>query len=153
VNGEASVWRPPPIIRPIVIGVVLRDGRMLVMAVRDADGRLKGWRPPGGTIEFGERAAAALRREFLEELGVPITEPEPLTVLESIYAHNGAPGHEIVIVLKAGFVDPAACPNEIFVIKDAGADVELAWVDCARFKCGSEQLFPAGLLRRLADEI
>jgi ADP-ribose pyrophosphatase YjhB (NUDIX family) len=153
VNGEAGAWRPPPIIRPIAIGVVLRHGKILVMAIRDADGRIKGWRPPGGAIELGERAAEALRREFLEELGAPITEPEPLAVLENIYTHNGAPGHEIVFVLRAHFIDPGACRDETFVVKDAGADVELAWIDCARFKSGSEQLFPAGLLQRLVDEV
>jgi ADP-ribose pyrophosphatase YjhB (NUDIX family) len=72
-------WRPAPVIRPIAIGVIRRDDRLLVMAVRDDHDNLKGWRPLGGTIEFGERAADALKREFIEELDQPIQEPVPLT--------------------------------------------------------------------------
>jgi hypothetical protein len=53
-----STWRPPSIVRPIAVGVVRRRDELLLMAVRDDDGTLKGWRPLGGAIEFGERAAA-----------------------------------------------------------------------------------------------
>ena len=48
----------------------------------------------GGTIELGDRATDTLRREFLEELGEPIAEPRLITVLESLYVHHGAQGHE-----------------------------------------------------------
>jgi ADP-ribose pyrophosphatase YjhB (NUDIX family) len=60
------------------------------MAVRDDHDNLEGWRPLGGTIEFGERAAEALKREFLEELDKPIREPLPLAVLENLYSTERA---------------------------------------------------------------
>lgn len=51
------------------------------MAVEDDAGITRGWRPLGGTIEFGERAADALRREMVEEIGQAIAEPTLLAVL------------------------------------------------------------------------
>jgi 8-oxo-dGTP pyrophosphatase MutT (NUDIX family) len=71
----STTWRPHPIVRPVAIGVVRRGDQLLVVAVCDDAGAIKGWRPLGGTIELGERAAEALRREFVEELGEAITEP------------------------------------------------------------------------------
>ncbi len=101
-------WRPAKVIRPIAIGVIRRDDRLLVMAVRDDDDNLEGWRPLGGTIEFGERAADALKREFIEELDQPIEEPTPLTVLENFYLHHGTHGHEIVFAFEAAFANEEA---------------------------------------------
>src|SRR5262245_42134260 len=82
-------WRPPQIVRPIAIGLVRRGEDLLVAAVQDDAGLIKGWRPLGGTIEFGERASAALQREFIEELGLAITEPQLLTLMEDLYEHHG----------------------------------------------------------------
>ena len=50
---------------------ILRDGRLLLVK------RLKApeagcWNLPGGKVEYGERAADAVRREIAEELGVEI---------------------------------------------------------------------------------
>jgi ADP-ribose pyrophosphatase YjhB (NUDIX family) len=63
-----SVWRPPSIVRPIAIGIVRRGDELLLMVVRSDDGAIKGYRPLGGSIEFGERAAEALKREFSASL-------------------------------------------------------------------------------------
>jgi hypothetical protein len=53
----STVWRPKPFIRPVAIGVIRRGDELLVAAVADDGGTINGWRPPGGTIEPGERAA------------------------------------------------------------------------------------------------
>lgn len=44
-----------------------------------------GYRPPGGTIEFGERGAATVVRELREELGADVVEPRYLGTLENIF--------------------------------------------------------------------
>jgi len=61
--------------RPIrrgVIGVVERDGRLLV--IRRAEGIPKGgsWCFPGGHVELGELPKQAVVRELLEELGIHV---------------------------------------------------------------------------------
>ena len=139
----------PPIVRPIAIGVVWRGSELLLIAVRDA-GALIGWRPPGATIEFGERAADALRREFLEELGEPIADPEPLSVLENLYTHGGTPGHEIVLVFKTAFVDAAAYARERFEFQDGLHAQEGRWIDRSAIEAGQARLLPLGLAEKLA---
>jgi ADP-ribose pyrophosphatase YjhB (NUDIX family) len=139
-------WRPAPVIRPIAIGVIRRDYRLLVMAVRDDHDNLKGWRPLGGTIEFGERAADALKREFIEELDQPIQEPTPLTVFESLYLHHGTCGHEIVFAFEAAFANEEAYNCDGFIFDDAGVTNEVRWVPLNQFITGSERLYPVGLL-------
>jgi 8-oxo-dGTP pyrophosphatase MutT (NUDIX family) len=145
----STVWRPKPLIRPIAIGIVRRADALLAVAVRDDTGAITGWRPLGGTIELGERAADAVQREFMEELGEPITAPKLVTVLESIYTHHGAQGHEIVFVFATAFADADVYTRDSFRFRDGGVDNTAHWVDIARLRNGQEQLFPAGLLEVL----
>jgi ADP-ribose pyrophosphatase YjhB (NUDIX family) len=135
----------------VSVGLLRRGGELLLMAVRDDSGALKGWRPLGGTIEFGERAATALARELREEIGETISEPRLLTVLENLYDHHGSPGHEIVFVFEAAFVDDQAYQRPSFAFVDQGVRNDVEWVDLARLKSGREKLFPDGLLQALAD--
>ncbi len=145
----STAWRPPARIRPIAIGIIRLETRLLLMAVRADDGSLDGWRPLGGAIEFGERAVDALRREFREELGAEIAEPELLAVIENLYEHNGAPGHEIVFAFEARFADPATYHRERYDFTDAGMFNEGEWVETAEFRSHPELLFPAGLVNWL----
>ena len=61
----------PPLVRG-AIGVIERDGRVLI-AQRRRGAHLGGlWEFPGGKRRAGESAAACLRRELHEELGVTV---------------------------------------------------------------------------------
>jgi len=144
-----TAWRPPPIVRPIAVGVVRRGDELLLMAVRTDDGAIAGWRPLGGTIEFGERAADALKREFVEELGAAIAEPRLLSVIENLYIHNGTAGHEIMFVFTAQPIDHKFLQTESFAFDDGGMRNEVRWVPMARFRTGEERLFPPGLLEQI----
>ena len=141
-----SVWRPPSVVRPIAIGVVRRGEELLLMAVCNDGGAIKGWRPLGGTIEFGERAADALRREFAEEAGLAIDQPELLTVMENLYSHHGSAGHEIVFVFDAKVAHDADYRRAAFSFDDGGVRSEVQWVALAHFLRSEAQLFPVGLL-------
>ena len=109
---------------------------------RGAANYLEGSRPLGGTIEFGERAADALKREFIEELDQPIQEPVPLTVFENFYLHHETRGHEIVFAFEAAFANEDAYNCGGFVYDDAGVTKEVRWVPLNRFITGSERLYP-----------
>ena len=58
-----------PVIK-VVAAVIERDGRILVGQRRKSDSHGLKWEFPGGKVERGETANAALARELEEELGI-----------------------------------------------------------------------------------
>jgi 8-oxo-dGTP diphosphatase len=58
----------------VVAGILERNGRVLICRRRADQPHPLKWEFPGGKVEAGETARAALRRELLEELGI---ESEP----------------------------------------------------------------------------
>jgi DNA modification methylase/8-oxo-dGTP pyrophosphatase MutT (NUDIX family) len=55
---------------------------------------------PGGHVEFGETAAAALERELTEELGMRVTAERFLGAIESAFEQNGQRHHEVSLVFE-----------------------------------------------------
>jgi ADP-ribose pyrophosphatase YjhB (NUDIX family) len=133
-------------VRVIATALIRRQDELLLMAVRDGTGQLKGWRPLGGAVEFGERAADAVKREFIEELAQPIRDLRPLCVLENLFVDDDQPGHEIVYVFDADFEDAAAYDVQQFEFADGTANLVAKWVDLRLFREGRFPLFPDSLL-------
>ncbi len=77
-----------------VVAGVLRDTRGRILLARRTAGRdLAGaWEFPGGKVEAGETATAALARELDEELGIRVLASEPLVSVPQAY-----PGKRIVL--------------------------------------------------------
>ncbi|WP_053095418.1 NUDIX domain-containing protein [Microbacterium sp. CGR1] len=99
-----------PAIRNIAVGLPVKDGHLLALEGHDASRGLDFLRAIGGGIEFGETAAEALGREFMEELGVTLEGAEPLGVFENIFTYEGAPGHEIAHVFAVTSAELDAVP-------------------------------------------
>ena len=79
----------------LVVAGALVDGGRLLLAQRAHPPELAGlWELPGGKVEPGETAAAALRRELDEELGITVTvgtridPPVPLAGGLTLIAHR-----------------------------------------------------------------
>jgi 8-oxo-dGTP pyrophosphatase MutT (NUDIX family) len=142
-------WRPPQHIRTIAIALVYRGDELLVMVVKDDAGSIKGWRPPGGAIEFGESAEAAVVREFVEEIGTPIACKARVCTLENLYMHEDARGHEIVVVFEAEFTDPAAYAVDHYAFFDGGVHNEVRWCSVRDFRSGAKTLYPPSLVEHL----
>ncbi len=71
----------------VVVGVIYKDGRMLIDK-RRPDGLLGGlWEFPGGKKEPGETLEAALMREVHEEVAIKIRVERPLAVVDHAYSH------------------------------------------------------------------
>ena len=142
-----TVWRPRGHIRVIALGLHWRAGRLLAAEVRDDAGRLKGVRPLGGGVDFGETAAAALQREFMEELDVEIAIAGAPMVMENIYHHEGATGHEIAFLYPVSLPEGAfAAQERIQFREDDGTPGCAGWYDPAELDLPEgPALFPAGL--------
>ncbi|WP_460126166.1 NUDIX hydrolase [Pseudomonas sp. S2_C03] len=94
-----------PRIRALALCIFHHDGKILVNEAVDPVTQRSFFRPIGGGIEFGETSAQAIEREVQEELGLAITDIRLLGTLESLFTYAGKPGHEIVQVYDARFVD------------------------------------------------
>ncbi|WP_421693369.1 NUDIX hydrolase [Aestuariivirga sp.] len=143
-----SRWRPPREISVKAIGLLWRAGRLLAAGVRDDAGQLTGVRPLGGSVAFGETAEEAVVREFREELGLAVTPSGPPMILQNIFAHEGAPGHEIVFVFSLSYAesDLLSAAGLAFV-EDDGPAVVADWYDLEDLdRPGGIPLFPAGLM-------
>ena len=118
----------PTHIRVIAIGIFTRGTELLVFQGYD---NVKGsfyYRPLGGGVEPGERAAAALRREIREELGEEITDIRLLNVVENLFTVDERAGHEIAFVFHARFADPAVYAQETFIAhEDNGDRLTVIW--------------------------
>lgn len=92
-------------IRALALCVFHHNGKILVNEFRDPVSQQTCFVPIGGGIEFGETSAEAIVREVQEELGLSMSDVRLLGTLESLFVYNGKPGHEIVQVYDATFVD------------------------------------------------
>ena len=134
-------------IRHLAICVFRRDSRILVGQGYDDIKKETFLRPIGGAVEFGELAADALRREVREELGVEIRDPVQLGVLENVFTYRGSPGHEVVFVFDAKFVDDGLYAKPSLPLDEPVWDGEAKWIDLAEPL--AHPLYPDGLVALL----
>ena len=76
--------------RPIdvAVGILVDANGDVLLGQRPAGKPYAGyWEFPGGKVEAGESIAHALRREFLEELGVEIVSASEWCGVEHVYEH------------------------------------------------------------------
>ena len=65
-----------------VCGVLVENGKILLVRQRNNNGISSFWLPPGGGLEYGESIEKALKREFLEETHIEIKPGDFITVTE-----------------------------------------------------------------------
>jgi 8-oxo-dGTP diphosphatase len=75
--------------RRVVAGLILRDGKLLICQRTRHQALALKWEFPGGKIEEGEQARAALRRELEEELGIDATVGNEVARLVHEYRSGG----------------------------------------------------------------
>jgi len=140
-------------IRPIAIGVIINDGRILAFEGYDPTKDQTYYRPPGGGIEFFEPSAQALIREFKEEMNADLCDVAYLGTVESIYEGHGRRGHEIVQVYSARLVDARfyALP-EFIGHEDDGSSFKLKWISLDACRRDELILYPDGLLNLIAND-
>lgn len=146
-----NTWRPSPRIRFKALGLHWRGDRLLAAEVLDDAGHVKGVRPLGGTVEFGETAEAAVIREFREELGIVVRTAGPPVFMENLFTHEGSPGHEILALFEVTFPPGAYADDTRIGFKEANGDACFAeWFALdALDGSGQPKLYPEGLKAHL----
>lgn len=135
-RGTVGERPPPRKTRPVPhheigVGVVWKDGRILI-ARRPEDALLGGlWEFPGGKIEAGETPQEAVVRELLEEMEIEVEVGGPIAQIDHAYSHFKVTLH----AFHASWVSGEPRPR---------AATAWAWVRPERL---SEFAFPAASLR------
>lgn len=98
--------------------------------------RLEGdefWALPGGRVDAGERAQDAIRREFLEELGVSVECEDLVCVGENFFEYNGEPHHEIGLYFAARISEGSEISDQgrIHFGVEGGRRLEFKWFPLA----------------------
>ncbi|WP_327206097.1 NUDIX hydrolase [Rhizobium beringeri] len=146
-----TVWRPSQQIRVKVIGLAWRKDQLLAAEVEDDSSRIKGVRPLGGAIEFGENREEALQREFQEELKTDIRIVGAWHLLENIYEHHGATGHEYIFAADIELADASLYERDEIHYSELDETAATArWFGRDRLRDAGIDLYPTGLDRLLS---
>lgn len=104
--AAAEFHEPTGHVEIIARGVAISDGRVLMCR-----NRKRGYYYlPGGHVDFGEPAAAALAREIQEEMGLPSRIGAPLWIHEASFHDGKVQRHEINLVFHVEHVGHAGSP-------------------------------------------
>ncbi len=145
-----SKWRPAQHIQVKVIGIAVNNNKLLAMKIFTDSGKVKGIRPLGGRIEFGETRELALRREFQEELQTEIEIFGAWRCFENIYTHVGKIGHEYIHGVGISLMNrPLYHKNAVVFSEDSGTESSAEWFEIDELKSGKTALFPDGLINFL----
>ena len=72
----------------VAVGILMQANGDVLLGQRPEGKPYAGyWEFPGGKVEEGEAILDALKREFMEELGIQIISAEPWCGVEHIYPH------------------------------------------------------------------
>ncbi len=149
---DMTVWRPAAEIRVKVIGLAWRGSRLLAAEVETSAGDVKGVRPLGGSVEFGETREQALQRELMEELRCPIAIRPGWNVFENIYEHEGAVGHEIVFAADIELLERSLYDRaRIEPVEADGARCAAGWFSLDDLAARGWALYPTGLAEFLLE--
>jgi ADP-ribose pyrophosphatase YjhB (NUDIX family) len=145
-----------PPIHPVALGVVVKDGHTLLMAMPAWLMPSQPWRAIGGFVEYRERAADAVVHEWREELDRGVEVVRLLTVAEHIYDVGEQSGHELTFYFELRFA-PGEEPPDLEPLQLIGEDwpedrqrMEAHWVPIADLRSGKQAVSTVHFLELVA---
>ena len=126
-------------IRPIVLGVLTKDNKLLVSEGYDEVKKQYFYRCLGGGIEFLEKSDEALKREFKEEIGKDILIKDFLGISENIFTFNGKNGHELIMLYRVTLDENDY--KEVYY-DEGDTNFPIVWVDIDDIKSGKAIIYP-----------
>ncbi len=124
-------------IRVRVCGVLIHEGKILLIRHLDLGDTGLHWLPPGGEVEKGENLPEALQREFLEETGLLIGVGKLLKVGEFINPPLHAIEYFFEVEIKGGNLALGNDPETEFQTLDS-----FAWFDKLDLERMNPQEYP-----------
>ena len=128
----------------VAVGILMRDNGDVLLGQRPEGKPYAGyWEFPGGKVEEYESIADALRREFVEELGITVVLAEPWCCVEHVYPHAHVRLHFYISREWQG--EPQSLEGQAFSWQGS-VDVEpllpatiplIEWLDRLRGKAGA----------------
>lgn len=138
-------------IRVLALAILQRDdGKILLEKGRDTVKNEVFYRPLGGGVEFGEKGEQALIREFREEIDKVIEIEEALGTIENIFEWQGSPGHQIILLYRCAFVDPADYAFAHIPRVDGNPD-HTYWRSISDIEAENAKLYPYGIAEFLTE--
>jgi ADP-ribose pyrophosphatase YjhB (NUDIX family) len=141
----------------VALAVLLWRDHLLLLRGEDSVKPETFYRAIGGGVDFGERAAEAVVREFREEVEREVEVIEPLGVVENIFTHEGRAGHEVdfefMVRFAPGHEPPDLEPIEAVEHDDGGAidgSFTAYWMPLHQVLSGEHIIYPPGFTDRLA---
>lgn len=132
-------------IRPIVLGLAIKNNKLLVGEYFD---HVKGeifYRCLGGGIEFLENSSDALKREFFEEIGANIIVKDFLGISENIFTYKGKNAHELILFYSISI--PDSYYKEEYEINDDCGQYKAKWIDIEDFRNKKKILYPEDIFK------
>lgn len=127
-------------IRNSAKALIVRDGKLLVVCLRDSDGE---WSIlPGGGQETGELLPEAAAREAAEELGVRVAVEDLAFVIEG---ERGEPFHRVDLVFRCRYLGELEAP----VLHGDTNQIGAKWLPLETLN--RSDLYPSKLRRAIMD--
>lgn len=106
-SAQAADGSPPDPVR-VAVGLVWKDGRLLIQQ-RSGGVHLSGfWEFPGGKLRPGEAPEQAVLREVAEETGIRVQVADPVPVIRYRYPEREVEIHPFVCRYLSGAPAPVA---------------------------------------------
>ena len=125
-------------IRPIALGLAIKDNKLLVGEGYDNVKQETFYRCLGGGIEFLEKSDEALKRELKEEIASDIIVKDFLGISENIFTYKGKKAHELILFYSIEI--PEKYYQDEYQIPDDNSKAK--WIDINEFKNKSKILYP-----------